>query len=153
MNKKAVLIIVLIILASYFVATFLGLFGLGDISVYTDKDEYKLGEKITLDSINEGITVLCGTPYWYIYKINGSNETLVFSTPLKCSHCSWPKESVFGVNNDWDPSKPGFIYGGPYVDIYSGPYVEPPREGRYRIVAMVQGNFNPSASKIITVIK
>lgn len=146
MNKTAVSIIILILLALYFIATFLGLFGLGAISVYTDKNEYKLGEKITLYAKNNGITVLCGTPYWYIYKINGTNETLVFSTPLKCSQCIWPKGYV-GVAGLplWDPSKEGYIYGGPSV--------EPPKEGRYKIVAMVQGNFNPSASKIITIIK
>jgi hypothetical protein len=129
MNKKSISIIVLILLALYFIATFLGLFfGLGAISVYTDKNEYNLSEKVTIYSKNSGIAVLCGTPHLYINEINGTNETLIYSDSLKCSQCIWPK---------------GYVVQG---------YVwNPPKEGKYKIVAKVEAYSGASASKIIII--
>lgn len=148
MNKKIVVSTVIIfIIVLYSITILLGLRGLGVISVYTDKNEYNLGEKITISSKNSGITLLCGVPYWYVYKINDSNETLVYWNEVKGPQCRWP-HGYFGVEGIpviWTPSE---IY------TYTGLNVGPQKEGTYKIVTMVRmggGGFNTSASKIITI--
>lgn len=146
MNKKTVstsIIILIIILYSF--ATLLGIMGLGIISVHTDKDEYNLSENITIYSKNSGITLLCGVPYWYVYKTNDNNETLVYWNEVKGPQCKWP-QGYFGVEGIpvvWNPSE---------VYTYTGLNVGPQKEGKYKIVVMVRagGGFNTSASKIIT---
>lgn len=138
--------IILLLFFIYVFATILGSMSMGIISVHTDKKEYNLGEKITITSRNSGITLLCGVPYWYVYKINDSSETLVYWNEVKGPQCRW-SQGYFGVEGMplvWDPSK---IY------TYTSLNVGPQNEGTYRVVAMVRtgGGFNTSDSTIITV--
>lgn len=146
-TKKVAVSIIILIVILYSIAILSGLMGLGIISVHTDKDEYKPGEKITISSKNSGITLLCGVPYWYVYNINGSNETLVYWNEVKGPQCRW-QQGYFGVEGIpviWNPSE---IYS------YTGLNVGPQKEGTYKIVTMVRvggGGFNTSASKIITI--
>jgi hypothetical protein len=99
-----------------------------------------------IGSKNSGITLLCGVPYWYVYKINGITETLVYWNEVKGPQCKWP-QGYFGVEGIpvvWDPSA-GLNYGN--LD------VGPQKEGKYEVVVMVRtgGGFNSSESTIITV--
>ncbi len=119
---------------------------MGIITVLTDKKEYNAGEKVIISSRNSGITILCGAPYWYVYKINGSNETLVYWNEVKGPQCEWPL-GYFGVEGMpvvWNPSE---------VYTYTGLDVRPQKEGKYKIVVAVRtgGGFNSSDSTIITV--
>jgi len=133
MNKKILVIaIIILIIISYSIVIILGMFSLGVISVHTDKKEYKPGENIIITYKNSGITVLCGVPYWYVYKIDNNSEIRVHWNELKGPQCKWPGE-YFGVEG--------------LPDIYSGP------QGTYKIIGMVRvgGGFNTSGSKIITI--
>lgn len=147
MNRKNIAIAIIIsIVILYIIATVLGSMGMGVLSVYTDKKEYEVGEKITVYSKNNGITLLAGCPKWEIYKINDDNETLVYMNAIKGPQYKWPQE-YFGINKVsivWVPSKI-------YTHGYGGLEVEPQKEGTYRIVAMVRGGFNTSSSTIITI--
>lgn len=145
MNKKSIAIVILVLIVIlYAVATILGTMGLGTISVYTDKKEYKPGEKITISSKNSGITLLCGVPYWYVYNDNG---TLVYFAEVRGPQCRW-QQGYFGVEGVplvWNPSSN-------YYSTLNN--IEPQKEGTYKIVAMVRmggGGFNISANKIITI--
>ncbi len=143
-EKRCNVIIVLFFI--YVIATILGSMSIGIISVHTDKKEYTPGEKVTISSRNSGITFLCGVPYWYVYKINGNNETLVYWNEVKGPQCEWPL-GYFGVEEIpvvWNPSE---VYS------YTGLDVGPQKEGKYKVVVMVRtgGEFNSSDSMIITV--
>lgn len=131
-KKKAAATIIVLIVVLYSIAILLGLIGLGVISVHIDKKEYKPGENIIITYKNSGITVLCGVPYWYVYKIDNNSEKRVHLNRIKGPQCKWPGE-YFGVEG--------------LTDVYSGP------QGTYKIVGMVRvgGGFNTSASKIITI--
>ncbi|VVB89797.1 Uncharacterised protein [uncultured archaeon] len=144
-KKKYIIIIILFFI--YVVATILGSLSMGVISVHTDKKEYSLGEKVTVSSRNSGITLLCGVPYWNVYKINDSNETLVYGNEVRGPQCRWPG-GYFGVEGMpvvWNPSE---VYA--YTDLKVGPQ----KEGKYKIVVAVRtggSGFNTSDSMIITV--
>ncbi|MBW6518395.1 MAG: hypothetical protein K0A89_07825 [ANME-2 cluster archaeon] len=147
MNKKNIAIAISIsIVILYIIATVLGFFSMGVLSVYTDKKEYEVGEKITINIKNSGITLLAGVPKWEIYKINDHNETLVFWNEIKGPEYIWP-QGYFGLPHHtiWDPSK---IYTHTGLED-----VGPQKEGTYRVVAMVRtgGGFNTSSSTIITI--
>ena len=142
--KKKYIIIILFFI--YVVATILGSLSMGVISVHTDKKEYNLGERVTISSRNSGITLLCGVPYWYVYKINDGNETLVYLNEVKGPQCKWP-QGYFGVEGIpvvWNPSE---------VYAYTGLNVGLQKEGKYKVVAAVRtgGGFNTSDDTIITV--
>jgi hypothetical protein len=131
MNKKnAVAAIIILIVVLYSITIILGLIGMGILSVYTDKNEYGIGEKITISTKNSGIALLCGIPEWKIYKIN--NETPVYWNEIKGPQCKWP-QGYFGVETRplvWEPQK----------------------EGTYKIVATIYGvRINTSDSVIITI--
>ncbi len=143
-EKKHNIIIVLFFI--YVFATILGSLSMGVISVHTDKKEYNPDEKITISSKNSGITLLCGVPYWYVYNINDSSETLVYWNEVKGPQCRWP-QGYFGVDGIpviWNPSE---------VYTYTGLNVGPQKGGKYKVVVMVRtgGGFNTSDSTIIIV--
>lgn len=145
MNKKSIAIVILVLIVIlYAVATILGIMGLGTISVYTDKKEYKPGEKITIYTKNTGLTLLVGVPKWEIYKVDDNNETLVFLNGIRGPQYVWP-QGYFGIDkisSIWDPSTN-------YYSVLNN--VGPQKEGTYKIVAKILDGFTTSDSTTVII--
>lgn len=107
MKKKYIYIITLFFII-YICFVIAGLNGYGVIKVYTEKTEFGIGEDIKVYTKNIGLTPLYGSPNWWVYKINDTNETLVKQVTIKGMQ-TIPPQGYFGENGVWvwNPQSPG----------------------------------------------